>query len=93
MYISEKNSQYAGSSITPNNYFAFFPIVGIMIVGSTIHFLIAYTVGKKHSLALTAQTKRIQDQLDEEERLRNEQHEREKDQGSTSYIIFLHGAL
>ena len=62
-----------------------------MIVGSTIHFLIAYTVGKKHSLALTAQTKRIQDQLDEEERLRNEQHEREKDQGSTNYIIFLHG--
>jgi len=56
-------------------------IVVISIVGSTIHFLIAYNVGKKHNEHLTAQTKRLQDQLDEEERLRNEQHEREKDQG------------
>ena len=39
-------------------------------------------MGKKHNEHLTAQTKRLQDQLDEEERLRNEQHEREKDQGS-----------
>ena len=62
--------------------FSFFPIVVISIVGSTIHFLLAYNVGKKHNEHLTAQTKRLQDQLDEEERLRNEQHEREKDQGN-----------
>ena len=62
--------------------FSFFPIVIISIVGSTIHFLLAYNVGKKHNEHLTAQTKRLQDQLDEEERLRNEQHEREKDQGN-----------
>ena len=62
--------------------FSFFLIVVISIVGSTIHFLLAYNVGKKHNEHLTAQTKRLQDQLDEEERLRNEQHEREKDQGN-----------